>query len=150
MGNLVRTVVERDDLLSQAVKFGLSGVASAGAYTATIVALVEWGGWHTALATTAGFTAGTVISYVLNSWFTFNRRLQGRAFGRFWLVTLIGWGINVGIVEGAQWVGLHYGFGIFGSLVVAPAFNFLAHRYWTFAGMTDPSAAEPVEDPAHR
>ena len=116
----------------QAGKFVLCGLVSAASYTATIVSLVELAGWHTAAATVVGFTVGTVVSYVLNSLFTFQEELGRSRFARFGTVTLIGLGINIAIVEGAQLVGLHYGFGVFGSLVVAPAFNFLAHRLWTF------------------
>lgn len=124
-------------ILVQAVKFVLCGLVSAASYTATIVSLVELAGWHTAAATCVGFSVGTVVSYVLNSLFTFQRKLERSRFVRFGTVTLIGLGINVSIVEGAQLIGLHYGFGVFGSLVVAPAFNFLAHRYWTFRDAPD-------------
>jgi putative flippase GtrA len=51
---------------------------------------------------------------------------------RFWVVTLLGWVVNVACVEGAVAIGLHYQVGVAISLVVAPTFNFVGHRWWTF------------------
>lgn len=126
--------LERDHIVVQASIFFFCGLVAAAAYASTIVALVEALGWHTLPATVAGFVNGTLVSYVLNARFTFKAEMDRATFIRFWIVTVIGLGINVTVVEGAQWFGLHYGFGIFGALVLAPAFNFLAHRFWSFRG----------------
>lgn len=122
------------ETLRQVATFIVCGVASAGCYTGTLVGLVEMAGWPTWLATTAGFTVGTWVSYVLNARFTFRREMDGRMLVRFTGVTLSGWALNVGFVEGAGLLDLHYGFGVVASLVIAPAFNFMGHRLVTFRG----------------
>ncbi len=122
------------ETLRQVATFVVCGVASAGCYTTTLVGLVELVGWPTWLATTAGFAVGTWVSYVLNARFTFRRAMEGRTLIRFTSVTLAGWGLNVGLVEGAGLLGLNYGFGVVASLIIAPAFNFMGHRLVTFRG----------------
>lgn len=119
-------------LRRQVVLFGLCGLVSAATYASTIVALVDGLGWPTVAATTVGFVDGTLVSWLLNSWLTFQQPLTGRAMGRFWVVTLVGWGLNVACVEGTVALGAHYQLGVLLSLVVAPTFNFLGHRWWTF------------------
>jgi putative flippase GtrA len=131
-----------DHIAVQGAKFVAVGLLSASAYSATIVALVEFAARSTAVATMAGFALGTLISYTLNTLFTFQRKLQGRSFARFWIVTGIGLLISVSIVEGSVALGLHYGVGVFASLIVGPAFNFTAHRMWTYRG-TEPTKPTP-------
>ena len=133
--------LDRTDIRVQDAVFVFCGMFSAGSYSAVLFGLVELAGAHTIVATTVAFAVGTVVSYVLNSALTFQRKMEGAAFFRFWLVTVAGWGINVAVIEGARALGAHYALGVFVALIVAPAFNFLSHRFWTFR-------APPVRDHA--
>lgn len=132
---------EQEDasFVRQAVLYVLCGLVAAAVYLTTITALVELAGLPTWLATTGGFSLATVVSYLLNARFTFQRQMDRRAFVRFWLVQIVNLVVSVAIVEGAGLVGLHYLIGAFGSLVVAPALSFLAHRYWTFRRPAPPA-----------
>jgi putative flippase GtrA len=119
-------------LAIQAVKFLLTGLLSSACYAGTILFLVEVAGSGEIVATVVGFVAGTAVSWAINSLWTFEVALQGATLQRFVAVTLLGLGLNVGIMKMVLLAGLDYRLGVLLILVVVPVFNFCGHRWWTY------------------
>lgn len=93
-------------------------------------------------ASVVGFALGTFMSWLLNSLWTFSAPLHGRILLRFIAVTLVGLGLNVLIMAGAEAVGIDYRLGLFLVLVVVPVFNFCCHRLWTYREDPVPQARD--------
>ncbi len=123
----------KGDVRAQAVKFLIAGAFAAGAHYAIYVSLVVYAAMGEVPATLAGFVVGTVISYALNSRFTFEAEQTPGTFLRFWLVTIAGGALNAGCVWLLVRVGVHFAVAGVLAIVVAATFNFTSHRYWTFA-----------------
>ena len=123
----------RPDIRVQALKFLGVGGLSAGTHYAIYVGLVALGSMNVVAATVIGFVFGTLISYALNSRFTFEAEQTSSRFVRFWVVTLAGGAVNAGLVAALDLLGLHFAIAGVVAIGIAAAFNFLCHRYWTFA-----------------
>lgn len=126
----------RDEMLGQALRYGVTGVALAGLYAA-----VYWCGavviaLPAQLANGAGFAAALVAGYMLHSQWSF--RGHGRrgswSWGRFLVVNFAGYLIN------CLWVWLvvdemsyPVAMAIIPIVTLTPIFTFLLNRRWTFA-----------------
>ena len=132
---------ERQDIRGQALKFILVGVVSAGTHYSVYLSLIVALSIGAVPATVVGFILGTIVSYVLNSRYTFQAAQTPATFARFWLVTLAGGALNAGVVWVLVGAGMHFAIAGVIAICVAAAFNFLCHRYWTFA------ERRPLEEP---
>lgn len=122
----------RRESLARIGRFIAFGVVSSAAYLATIAACVDWAGLPVVLSAVAAFCVGTLVSYVLNTRFTYGDRPTLANFKRFTLVVAAGFCLNVAITWIFARLGVHY---IVSSLVVftvVPAFNYLAHSRFTY------------------
>lgn len=119
-------------LVQQVATFLVSGVAASGTHYAVYVALVAAGWLGPIPATVVGFCVGTVVSYVLNSRFTFRAALTRASFTRFWIVTLLGGGLNTALVATQTALGVHFGLAGLTAIAAGAAFNFAGHKLWTF------------------
>lgn len=125
------------NLFSRLLGFGLVGGLATLIYAVLVVMLVELLGLSATLAAILAFILATLVSYVGHSRWVFGDRLVGLApygrLGRFYGVTLVSFGLNVGgmflISEVAGW---HYGWGVAFSCLVVPLVTFWLHNRWTF------------------
>jgi len=132
-----------DHILVQGVKFLGIGLFAAAAHYGLYVGLVDVAHWEPTPATLAGFVVSTYISYVLNARYTFLGPLGGNTLMRFWLVTVGGGLLNVGVVEGLVRSSVHYRIAGILAIVCGASFNFAGHRLWTFRG---PTPTPPQEE----
>lgn len=121
-------------ITSRLMRYGLAGGLSFLTHLVALVALVEWAGLHPVTATTLGFLASVVVSYLLQHLWVFRAGLRMReAFPRFLVVTAIGLGINSLIMGlGTRLAGQHYLLVQLAAWVAVPCSNYLLNRSWTF------------------
>lgn len=93
MQKLMARPVVRDFL-----RFAAVGAVATAVHYAVLIALKELAGFDPVTATVCGFAVGVVVSYFLNSRFTFNVPHSGAGFTKFALVVAVGGVINAGIV----------------------------------------------------
>nr|WP_225919968.1 GtrA family protein [Pseudomonas zeae] len=84
------------------------------------------------LANGVAFIVATVMSYVINTTWSFSARLHGRTLLRFLLVSACGFLLAMLVAWVAQMAGLNYLLGIVAVALTIPAFTFVLHNFWTY------------------
>ena len=130
----------RNAELRRLVAFGLVGFAAFCVYLLLVAACVEAGGGQVAGAV-AGFTGGTIISFFGNCRFVFKTSPSAAAGGRFLVTTLAGFALNVALAWLLTSWGVHYAAMTLVIFLVVPGFNYLGHRFWTFAQLRPPAGS---------
>jgi putative flippase GtrA len=130
--------------LRRLVRYGVSGGASALTHFGVLVVLAEGlHVWPTA-ASTAGFAASIVVSYVLQRTWVFRSDTRHVVAGtRFLTVTAVAFALNTGIVfAGTELLHLPYGWVQVVALTVIPLVNYTLNSRWTFKEAQPVSAAD--------
>jgi putative flippase GtrA len=123
------------ETLRQGGTFLAVGLAATAVHAAASLAARELGHLAPMLATTVGYLCAVGVSYLGNARFTFGRPvLHGAQFGRFLVVSLIGFAANLGVTHLFS-DRLHWPFpatlGV--VVVVIPVLSFSASKLWAFA-----------------
>jgi putative flippase GtrA len=120
------------------IRYGISGGASALTHFGVGVALAEGFGVRPIVASTVGFIASIVVSYVLQHAWVF-RSSAGHAVAgtKFLTVTAIAFSLNTAVL----WLGtevLHGPYPVVQAvaLVAIPLVNYSINSRWTFRGAT--------------
>jgi putative flippase GtrA len=124
--------------LPQFSRFALVGALCTGIQYAVLAAGVEWLGLAAAVASTAGFLLGAAVNYQLNRRYTYDSR-SSHAVGilRFSTVLAAGLLLNALFMHVLHsYLHWHYALAQLLTTGITMFWNFLAHRFWTFAGRT--------------
>jgi putative flippase GtrA len=120
-------------LARQFSRFLAAGVAATAVHYGVLIALVETWNLHPVLATTIGFVAAVLLSYVLNRRFTFD---TVTAFGpgllKYYGAVSVGLAVNAGVVAVLSLWGVPYLLAQVVATVAAFVCNFLAARFVVF------------------
>jgi len=126
-------VVQRKRIvLKRAARFAFTGVFVTGVHAAIAIVIIQFLVPIPPLANGVAFIGATVISYVINTTWSFSRRLHGRTLYRFVLVSIIGFLVAMSVAWGAQILGLNYLLGICAVALTIPPMTFLLHTFWTY------------------
>ncbi len=122
----------------QFIKFAIVGTSNTAIDFLIYAALTRlWEYWfdHKILASTIAFIIATVNSYSWNKYWTFRNKNQDHRvlFAKFFVVSSIGLGINVGIFSMLLPSGMNDIMIKILAIVVVLFWNFLANKFWTFA-----------------
>jgi len=124
--------------LGRLARYGVSGVTSAATQYGVLVLLVEVFGVWPVGASTAGFVASIVVSYVLQrTWVFRSAASHATAGSRFLAVTAVAFALNAGIL----WCGTEILPGPYPlvqavALVTIPVVNYTLNSLWTFRATT--------------
>ncbi|RZU49766.1 putative flippase GtrA [Krasilnikovia cinnamomea] len=129
------------------LRYGCSGAASAATHFGTALVLVEGPGMPPVPASTVGFGASIVVSYVLQRNWVFRARTRHAVGGaRFLAVTAVALACNTAVVwAGTALLGAPYRLVQAVALVLIPLVNYTINSRWTFrdrrrAGLPRPPA----------
>lgn len=136
----VLSLMRRSGELSRFIKFCLVGLSGVVVNMGLLWLLTELAGLHYLISNAISIEASILSNFFLNNFFTFSDRNQsgtqallGRLL-RFNLVSLVGLGINLGIVAGlTEGLGLYYMLSNLVGIAVAMLWNYLANNWWTWA-----------------
>jgi putative flippase GtrA len=128
-------------LLRRAIRFGVTGVFVTGCHAAYAVAAIELDGWAPPAANGFAFTFATLVSYLVNTRWSFSSQVSGRTFVRFWMVCGVGLSMSVAIAAAVERAGLPYPVGIGLISVAVPPVSFALHSLWTYRGVAPGVAA---------
>jgi putative flippase GtrA len=125
-------------LARQFSSFLVIGVATTAVHYGVLIALVEAWGLNPVGATSAGFLAAVLLSYLLNRRFTFDER-PGFSAGllKYLATASVGLVLNAGTMALLVRWGLHYVLAQSIASGVALIWNFFAARFVVFRSTTD-------------
>ncbi len=115
------------------IRFGLVGVVNTGVHAGIVIAFMETLGPPAYVANGIAFMFANVMSYCLNSRFTFHTPISLKGYRKFLLVSLLSLTLTLAITSLAEYLGLHYGFGLMLVIFVVPVLNYLVMKMWAFA-----------------
>jgi putative flippase GtrA len=119
-------------MILKAFKFGLSGLMVTGLHVVVAFVLITTVLPFPPAANGIAFVIANLVSYTINTLWTFSSPLQGRSLIRFVLVSLLGFIIAIMVSGLAQWYGLHYWWGIGLVVCCVTPVSFLLHNFWTY------------------
>lgn len=121
------------DLARQLVRFVAVGAVATVVHYTILIALVELGGAAPVLSTTAGYAAGTVVSYILNRRYTFKSNAPHLAsFPKFVALNAVGMLLNGAIVAALISFGVWYLLAQVIATGLVLIWNFLGARFFAF------------------
>ncbi|MGZ8216149.1 GtrA family protein [Methylomagnum sp.] len=130
-------------LIKRAVRFGVSGVFVTGCHSAYAVTAIELNGWTPPTANGFAFTFATLVSYLINTRWSFACQASSRTFLRFWMVCGVGLMQSIALSTAVEQAGYSYPVGIGLIALTVPPVSFTLHSLWTYRGVV-PVAAVPV------
>lgn len=115
------------------VRFLLIGGASAALDTGVLYLLHGVLGVLLPVATLLAVVVAFLFNFTLNRIWSFGSESpMGRQFGRYLLLAVGNWGLNVALVTGLTALGLHYVVAKIITLAIASAINYVGYRVWVF------------------
>ena len=126
------TSTEKSALVKRGLRFAVTGLFVTALHALVAVLFINFVAPHPPLANGVAFAVATVVSYVINTTWSFSARLHGRTLVRFMLVSFGGFLLAMFVAWAAQLAGLHYLLGIGAVALIIPAFTFVLHNFWTY------------------
>jgi len=119
----------------QLAKFGAVGATGYVVNLAVYTALLRGAGWHYAYAATASFLVAVTNNYLWNRLWTFRdqRGHVAHQGARFFVVALIAYGANLGILAALIAFGLNKVLAQAIAIVLVTPLNFVGNKLWSFA-----------------
>ena len=125
-------VSDRSALIRRGLRFALTGLLVTALHALVAVMFIHFIAPEPPLANGFAFAVATVVSYVINTTWSFSARLHGRTLQRFLTVSAGGFLLAMLVAWAAQMAGLNYLFGIGAVALTIPAFTFVLHNFWTY------------------
>lgn len=119
--------------IQRLIKFTVVGLSVAAFHYGMAVLLVEVIGLHPAPANSAAFLMAALLSYTLQTLWTFESRFTARNAARFVMVILLGVLVSWTTSTLVGILGWPYRVGVLLVLVLIPGLNFVLHYAWTYA-----------------
>lgn len=120
-------------VFSQLVSYGIIGVFGTLIHTGTLWFFVEYLNLNPLSSSIIGFTLSLLISYFLNTKYTFKTKSKRATFVRYCYVSIFGLIINLLILSYFQYyLDGKYMTGQFLAIVIVPVVNFIFNKFWTF------------------
>ena len=117
---------------TQVRRFLTTGVINTAVHTCVAVALIKIAQTGPTIANVVAFITATWASYLLNTLWSFSRKLSGETLARFITVSVVG-ACVAGVVAGTcDILGAHYLVGIACVAIAVAPTSFLLHKYWTY------------------
>ncbi len=126
------TSTEREALIRRGLRFAVTGLFVTALHALVAVFFINFVSPQPPLANGVAFAVATVVSYVINTTWSFSARLHGKTLLRFLLVSEGGFFLAMFVAWAAQMAGLHYLLGIVSVALTIPAFTFVLHNFWTY------------------
>jgi len=126
------TPAEKDALVRRGLRFAVTGLFVTALHALVAMSFINYVSPDPPLANGVAFVVATVVSYVINTTWSFSARLHGKTLLRFLLVSAGGFFLAMFVAWAAQMAGLHYLLGIAAVALTIPAFTFVLHNFWTY------------------
>lgn len=126
------TGAAKSALIKRALRFAVTGLFVTALHALVAVLFINYVLPLPPLANGVAFAVATVVSYWVNTSWSFSSRLHGRTLVRFLMVSGAGFLLAILSAWAAQMAGLHYLLGIGAVALTIPVFTFVLHNFWTY------------------
>nr|WP_220460332.1 GtrA family protein [Pseudomonas juntendi] len=109
------------------------GVTNTLVHAGIVVTLMELLAPPAYVANGVAFMFANVMSYILNSRFTFKTPASFLGYRRFLLVSLVSLALTLAITSLVEFLGWHYAFGLLMVIFVVPVLNYIVMKLWAFS-----------------
>jgi putative flippase GtrA len=116
-----------------ALRFGVTGVAISLLHVLIASCVIRSLVPSPMLANGIAFSLCTLVSYQVNSRWSFAHANPTERLPRFVLVSLAGLAASLLVAASVDSLGFHYGVGIAAVIMLVPLLTFTLHSRWTFA-----------------
>nr|WP_318654178.1 MULTISPECIES: GtrA family protein [unclassified Pseudomonas] len=123
---------QRSELIRRGMRFAVTGLFVTALHALVAVLFINFVSPQPPLANGVAFVVATVVSYVINTTWSFSARLHGKTLLRFLMVSAGGFVLAMLVAWAAQMAGLHYLLGVVAVALTIPAFTFVLHNFWTY------------------
>jgi putative flippase GtrA len=118
--------------LKRVVRFAFTGVFVTGIHALIAILIVIYLIPAPPLANGVAFMGATLISYVINTTWSFSSQLQGSTLLRFVVVSIVGFIVAISVSWFMEQQGFNYLIGIVAVALTTPLITFLMHNFWTY------------------
>lgn len=119
-------------LLRRAVRFAVTGAFVTGVHFVVAIMFIRFIISSPPLANGTAFISASIVSYLINTLWSFSGRLHGRTLFRFVAVSIVGLWLAMLVAFCAQHIGVGYLVGICAVAFIVPPVTFLMHHFWTY------------------
>jgi len=120
------------------VRFAATGVFNTLLHAAIAAACIHFVSYRPSVANGVAFVAATVVSFFINTLWSFSSSVDRVVMLKFVVVALIGLPIAAGVSGLVDALGFPYQAGIAAVVCVMPPVNFLLHHFWTYRHTHNP------------
>ena len=119
-------------LITNFVRFALTGLLLTGVHTILAAAFIELVSPLPPIANGLAFASATMLSYLINTHWSFSAKLNRSTFRKFLIVSVFGFVLAMLVSWFMQLAGYHYLLGILAVALSVPPVTFLLHNFWTY------------------
>lgn len=119
-------------IVKRALRFGTTGVMLTFLHAAIATGLIEGIALNPVPANIIAFILSTLVSYLVNTYWSFSQKPGAGSLARFGVVAVCGLSVTTCVSGFAEWLGLPYWIGIMGVVVTVPLVTFPLHAFWTY------------------
>lgn len=116
----------------QFIRFVTTGLSNTVLHAIIALTCIEAFLIKPTLANAIAYTLCTLLSYVMNTCWSFSKKLNPLNFRRFILVSLLGFMLAIVLAAGAESLDLSPFYGVGAVICVVPVVSFVLHRNWTY------------------
>ncbi|KQQ65594.1 hypothetical protein ASF84_25130 [Pseudomonas sp. Leaf127] len=117
----------------QFMTFAVIGVCNTLIHAAAVVVCVELLHFSPTLANGVAFMLANLVSYFLNSTYTFKTSISLYKYYRFFVASLLSLGLTLLIAYIGTLLQVHYLFSLLAAIFIVPVLNFFVLKAWAFA-----------------
>ncbi|NBS17639.1 MAG: GtrA family protein [Gammaproteobacteria bacterium] len=132
---------QKKSFLKRASRFAFTGVFVTAFHTLVAAFCIEYAGLSSPAGNGVAFVTATLVSYVINTVWSFSGALHGRTMFRFLIVSALGFTQAISVAWWMEKSGFNYLEGILAVAFSIPPVSFLLHNFWTYRpeGLSKPS-----------
>jgi len=117
----------------RAFRFGLTGLFVTLVHVCVAVTCIEQFLLVPPVANGIAFILATLVSYVINTFWSFSTPFHRKNLCRFFVVAALGLLLTMSTSGIVEWYGASYWYGILAVIVVVSPTMFLLHNFWTYS-----------------
>ena len=113
-------------------RFAITGIFVTLVHVIVAMLWILWVNHEPSLANAIAFIVATLVSFVINTFWSFASEMNSLVLAKYVTVALIGLFLSAGVAWAVDQMGFTYPYGIAAVVCVMPPVNFAMHHFWTY------------------